>query len=107
MDVETRLLTEGLTLPPLELETIRPSDEVGSRSDLLVRAEWQGQQHDFAVEGKGSLTPRMLRHLLHEIGGAGGAGQGRLRMIIAPYLGPKALALLADAEISGVDLSGN
>lgn len=107
MDLEAGLLTEGLTLPPLELEVIRPSHEVGSGPDLLIRAEWQGRQHVFAAEVKGPLTPRKLRQALREIRGAGGAGQGRLRMIVAPYLGPESLALLAGSEISGVDLSGN
>ena len=106
-DIDTLLLKEGLKLPPLDLRAIRTIARSGLPTDLLVRADWRGQQHVFAAEVKGSLTPRTLRHALQDGGKVAGEKVERLRMIIAPYLSPDALAILANAEVSGVDLSGN
>ena len=107
LNIDTLLDTEGLKLPPLELETVRTATRAGGGLDLLVRARWQGQQHVFDAEVKGPLTPRKLRYALHDIGQPDGGAAERLPMIIAPYLSPDSLAILADCEISGIDLSGN
>jgi DNA-binding transcriptional ArsR family regulator len=106
-DIDALRIAQGLRLPPLRLQAIRSPDGTGRSRDLLVRVDWRGQQHVFSAEVKGSLTPRKLRHAIHDAGWSGARGPEALRMIIAPYLSAESLAILAESEISGIDLSGN
>lgn len=106
-DIDAALSANGLRLPPLDLHPVRMHAGTAPRSDLVVRAEWQGRQHDFVAEIKSILTPRKLRQIVHDMRRLAGNGSQRLPMIISTYLSPESLAVLADSGISGIDLSGN
>jgi hypothetical protein len=96
--VETLLTSQAIALPPLRLEVVGTT----ARNDLIVRAEWEGRSHEFVARVKRSLTPRQLRVALQDL-----AAADRLPMIIAPYLSTESLEILAAAQVSGIDLSGN
>jgi hypothetical protein len=88
---------QTIALPPLRLEVVGKTAR-----GLIVRAEWQGRSHEFVARVKRALTPRQLRVALQDF-----ATTDRLPMLIAPYLSPESLEILASAQVSGIDLSGN
>src|SRR3954453_23953799 len=106
-DIDALLAADGLSLPPLDLTTTRTQGGAGRTPDLLVHAAWQGQHRDFIAEVKRTLTPRKLRHALHDLRRLAGDLRGLPPIIITTYMSPESLAALADSGISGVDLCGN
>ncbi len=87
---------ENALLP--ELRELRPS--------FVLAARWEGRQRLFAVEYKGSSTPKALEAAIQQARRYAQAGP-YLPMVIVPYLSPKAMDRLSEERVSGIDLSGN
>ena len=99
-------LNSDYQFPPLEVRAFGRDAQIRDRrADWLLEISWKDSTAQFAVEYRALATPRRLRAAM---------AQTRRRrpgdpnpMVVAPYLSPKALDMLLDAEISGLDLSGN
>lgn len=88
-----------------------------ARGDMLLNIAWKTGAGKFAANVLGQATPkqiesRILRLAKNTNAGAASGGERRgnnrfYPLIIAPFLNEKTLNRLAEAEISGIDLSGN
>jgi hypothetical protein len=102
-----QLTRQQLRFPPLALEMLRPErDRGGGGPDAVLRASWRHRRWEFDVECRAFATPRSLREAIIELKFRAEAG-GRLPLVVAPYLSEERLRELEDAEVSGLDLSGN
>lgn len=100
--------------PPLEILLQAPEGLVAGRlrprlrPDLFLSAGWEGKWYSFVVEYKTSSTPRLLQSAIQQASlFADAIREDSLPMVIVPYLSPDALDRLIEAEVSGIDLSGN
>ena len=82
--------------------------------DVWLKISWKNISHNFVVEMLGQATPKQVEMILLRLKEKTGSGSGQradsnslFPIIIAPYLSEQALNRLAEAEISGIDLSGN
>lgn len=86
--------------------------------DLLLKLVWKTGAGKFAADVLGQATPKQIEarilRLEKNTNAVAGAASGERRvknrfnpLIIAPFLNEKTLNRLAEAEISGIDLSGN
>ena len=96
----------GYQFPPLQVRALGREVEVRDRrADWLLEITWKDSTAQFAVEYLALATPRRLKAAMAQARGPQPADSNP--MVVAPYLSPKALDMLLDAEISGLDLSGN
>lgn len=102
-----------ITVEKQELKTSGQSGN-GARVDVLLNIAWKNDAEKFVAEILGQATPKQietkilrLEKFTDSING-GRAGRNRFYpLVVAPYLSEKTLNRLAEAEISGIDLSGN
>lgn len=107
-------LLDGSGFHPLEISTfwpetagLRPGPH-DSHPDFVLAARWEGKEHSFIVESKGSSTPKVLEAAIQQARRhAHVAGPPYLPMVVVPYLSEGALDRLAEEGVSGIDLSGN
>lgn len=105
-------LLDGGRFLPLEVSLLGPEENAllpephGLRPDFVLAARWEGRQRLFAVEYKGSSTPKALEAAIGQARRYAQAGP-YLPMVMVPYLSPKALDRLSEEGLSGIDLSGN
>lgn len=119
-----RELVQELEFKPLKITVERQGLKAGERSkgagadvDMLLNIAWKNNAEKFAADVLGQATPKQIETKilrLNEYAGettrdsGGRRGKNRLYpLIIAPFLSEKTLNRLAEAEISGIDLSGN
>lgn len=113
-------LENNFSFPPLETVRIIPDSDINSggnssrwdRPDLEIDFVWQGKRRSFLAEVKRQATPKVLEESLRQVqkyvGAAGTSGTvDYFPLLVAPYLSPEALERLTEANVSGIDLSGN
>jgi hypothetical protein len=77
----------------------RPS---GRRRDVTLRVEpWDGVARDLAVVVKAVLTPLAAAQLVETL------DDPAVSVVVAPYLGERTRAVLADRGVSSIDTTGN
>lgn len=115
------LLKEGINFSPLQTVSIRPEPDVNldrrsgrwGHPDLTIDFLWQDRRHVFLAEVKRSATPRILEESVRQLRNYLDEAQGTANsaeyfpMLVVPYLSPDGLARLIEANVSGIDLSGN
>ncbi len=83
-----------------------PSASCEGQPHYRVRIRWKGKQFIFVAEAKGRSTPSVIDAAIQQAKRC--ALLVKLQpMIIVPYLDEARLERLAQAEVSGIDLSGN
>jgi hypothetical protein len=89
-----------LTLRPLATEPEKRG------IDLLIKADWKGQQAVFAIECKALATPRALRDAVAQAKAC--AQRENLEpLVVVPFLSKERLDELEREGVSGIDLCGN
>jgi hypothetical protein len=89
-----------------------------ARGDMLLNIAWRTGAGKFVADVLGQATPKQIETRILRLAkdanslaaASGGERRGKNRfypLIIAPFLNEKTLNRLAEAEISGIDLSGN
>ena len=116
---QIRNLLRDLEFRPLKIKfEERKSNIASCGGDLkdiaLLNIGWKSRSEKFIAEILGQATPKQIETgILRLEKSAATSRSGRttrksfLPLIIAPFLSEKTLARLAEAEISGIDLSGN
>jgi len=102
------LSSRGIQVPPLTILNVRREPLVSGayRADFGLRLAWGSWTRVFAVEYKGTSTPKALEGAIQQ-GKRFPGGSDELPMVMVPYLAPSNLDRLLDEGISGMDLSGN
>ncbi|HEX8250847.1 MAG TPA: hypothetical protein VF599_21920 [Pyrinomonadaceae bacterium] len=120
-----RDLIQGLELEPLKITVLKQASKAaseptgnggGGSGDVLLNITWKTGAEKFVAEILGQATPKQIETRILRLEkypnatASGGEQRGKNRfypLIIAPYLSEKTLNRLTEAEISGIDLSGN
>jgi hypothetical protein len=115
-----RDLIEDLEFEPLKItvenRALKASEQAdnGASGDVLLNVAWKNDAEKFVVEILGQATPKQVETKILRLekftGSINGGRAARKRfypLVVAPYLSEKTLNRLAEAEISGIDLSGN
>jgi hypothetical protein len=114
-------LVRSINFPPLEInfgEEIQPFDPKDNRADFIAEISWKDKLYKFIVEVKRQATPKIIEEVIfqkqkiefHEWlrnSPRKKTDGNYYYLLIAPYLSEERLERLAEAEISGIDLSGN
>ena len=113
-------LIQDLEFEPLEITVLKQASKASSEptdngGDALLGIAWKTGAEKFAAEILGQATPKQietkilrLEKLMDSVNGGDRAARKRIYpLVVAPFLNEKALNRLAEAEISGIDLSGN
>jgi hypothetical protein len=109
-------LSKDLSFPPLVTVRIKQEpvtrEGAGSppgRSDLVIDFAWRGTEREFLAEVKSRSTPRVIDEAVHRAQRLVNLSRvpGCYPLVVVPYLSTDALSSLADANVSGIDLSGN
>lgn len=114
---QMRNLIRDLEFRPLKItieerESNLVAGDSGVKDIALLNIGWKSRSEKFIVEILGQATPKQIEMEILRLEKSA-ATNGRtarksfLPLIIAPYLREKTLNRLAEAEISGIDLSGN
>ena len=103
-DILEAIRTGNLSLPPIEFGDMQ--EVVNGSMDALLRARWNGQEWQFAVEVKARSTPKTLRDAVQAIQAAASPPR-TYPLVVVPYLNNDQVDELATEKISAVDLSGN
>ena len=82
------------------------ADAAGGQPDFRVRLGWKGARHEFVAKAKNRSTPSVIDNAI-QVATRFAAQVGLPPMVIVPYLDEARLDRLAQAEVSGLDLSGN
>ncbi|WP_153559411.1 hypothetical protein [Roseimaritima sediminicola] len=107
---EAEMLQEfqgGYDFPPLRVRLAKQSawaHEIGA--DALLEVISAGQKYEFTAELKSRSSPKVFKEALHQIE-QWARQQGRLPMLVVPYLREEQLNELQERQLSGLDLSGN
>ncbi len=114
-------LIRSINFPPLEInfgEELQPFDSKDNRADFIAEISWKDKSYKFIVEVKRQATPKIIEEVvtrkqsvayldyLYDVSPTK-RNEKYNYLLIAPYLNEEKLESLAEAEISGIDLSGN
>lgn len=116
-------LVQDLKFEPLKITVEKQIPKATERAvsdaggDMLLKLAWKTGAEKFAADVLPQATPKQIEARILRLAkntNAGAANRGARRgndlfypLIIAPFLNEKTLNRLAEAEISGIDLSGN
>lgn len=114
-------LIHSLKFPPLGIEFGEEISSFNSRdnsADFIADISWKDKSYKFIVEVKRQATPKIIEELILRKLRAGyydwfydipqvNPNEKYYYLLIAPFLSEDKLERLAEAEISGIDLSGN
>ncbi len=113
-------LIQDLKFQPLKItvekQELKASEQAGNGAsgDLLLNIAWKNNAEKFIAEVLGQATPKQietkilrLEKFTDSINGGRAARKRFYPLVVAPYLSEKTLNRLVEAEISGIDLSGN
>ena len=79
-----------------------PGRASGRRRDVTLRVEpWDGIARELAAVVKAALTPLAATQLVEKLDDPSGS------VVVAPYLGERTRAVLADRGVSSIDTTGN
>lgn len=117
---QIRDLIQDLEFQPLKItvekQALEASEQAGNGAsgDLLLNIAWKNNAEKFIAEVLGQATPKQIETKILRLekftGAINSKSAARKRfnpLVVAPYLSEKMLNRLAEAEISGIDLSGN
>ena len=97
---------EGYSFPPLEIRLAQRLPGRDRDADAVLEISSDAQRFDFVATFKARSTPRMFETALRQAREA--ARETNFRpMIVVPYLREEQLQELQNAQVSGIDLSGN
>ena len=114
-------LVRSIKFPPLEInfgEEIQPFDSKDNRAEFIAEINWKDKSYKFIVEIKRQATPKIIEEIIFRKQSTSyldwlydfpqvEPNEKYYYLLIAPYLNEEKLNSLAEAEISGIDLSGN
>jgi len=113
-------LIQDLKFQPLKItvekQALKSNEQAnnGTSGDVLLNIAWKNNAEKFIAEILGQATPKQLETKIlrlekytDAIKGGRAARKRFYPLVVAPYLSEKTLNRLAEAEISGIDLSGN
>jgi hypothetical protein len=119
----TKRLTDGqiedlireIEFQPLKITVAKPpTAKSGSVEGALLDVRWKNSSLKFIAEILRQATPKQietgmlrLEKNAREAGGDKAGKEHLYPMLVAPFLSERTLQRLAEAEISGIDLSGN
>jgi len=106
-EIVAKLFRDGLKLPPVVLQfaSWAPA-EGGDRPSGIATATWRGKTLEFVVEVKAQVSPKVLQVVMDQAQRLA-SRWGKPPMIVVPYLSDENLQKLEEADLSGLDLSGN
>jgi hypothetical protein len=108
-DILERVRRGDLRLPPVNLRVLSEEAvvaQVEGQADLLIEAQWQGEQFRFAAEVSRLATPMAVDKAMTQARRLAIPPEA-YPMVIAPYLSEARLEELEEAQVSGLDLCGN
>lgn len=109
-------LVRNLEFEPLKISVEKQKPEASEPTgDALLNIAWKSGAEKFVAEILGQATPKQIETKILRLekftdsmdGGRAARGKRLYPLVVAPYLNEKTLNRLAEAEISGIDLSGN
>lgn len=111
-EASERLRKGELDVWPMQLALVEEGrGEYGNRPDFLIDLTWKEsnvQRMKFVVEYKSVATPKNVEVAIDQAKRyARMSHEGRLPMILAPYISKAAEKRLIDEGVSGIDFSGN
>ncbi len=117
---QMRDLVQDLEFQPLKITVdeqevkVAKSGNGGASGDVLLNIGWKNSSEKFVAEILRQATPKQiemgilrLEEYTRRASDKGASNKRFYPLIVAPYLSEDALNRLAEAEISGIDLSGN
>lgn len=75
--------------------------------DALIYLQWEGKNYSFIVEHKTRFDSLQIVQIAITQARRYATSTQNYPMVYLPYLSPKAVSMLKDANVSGVDLCGN
>lgn len=107
---EAEMLQEfeaGYEFPPLRVRLAKqPARARDIGADALLEVTADDQRYEFTAELKSRSSPKVFQEALYQIE-QWARQQGRLPMLVVPYLQEEQLNELQKRQLSGIDLSGN
>jgi hypothetical protein len=108
-------LIQNLEFEPLKISVEKQKPERSEPTgDALLNIAWKSGAEKFIAEILGQATPKQietkilrLEKFTNPVNGGRAARKRFYPLVVAPFLSEKTLNRLAEAEISGIDLSGN
>lgn len=102
---EKMLLSEGLSVPPLEIKIVSVQGPTGE--DAILDVVYRNRSGRFVVELKSDAKPQTLKLAIEQAKEYARAYGDGAPMVVAPFISGTKLKELLDAGVSALDFCGN
>lgn len=107
-DAEELLLRGGVDTAPLVLEVLKDENPPNNTSaDFMLSLTWKGTRKNFIAEYKSVSTPRNVETAIGLVKSYCKLVPDYLPMVMFPFISGKTARRLVEADVSGLDFSGN